>query len=158
MPALAAGHSCKCLSSAPPKPLGSWWQGGYKSWDCCFKPLGLGFCESLLSPRIPTLGLMDLKYCKSSPFSVLFCFFSFFPPDVCVFPLLSLAKASSAKAQGPGTPRRRNGEAKHPQATGQQGQNTNPVVGARRRRVGLPPLAEGWLSSQGFMESSNGLH
>lgn len=32
-------------------------------------------------------------------------FFLFFPPDVCVFPLPSLAKASGAKAQEPGTPR-----------------------------------------------------
>lgn len=111
---VGAEHPCKhqqpveLRSRAPPKPSGSLWGGGCKSWGCLSKPLGLGFCESWLSRRIPTPGLMGWKYCKSSPFSVLFWFFS---PDVCVFPLPSLAKASGAKAQDPGTPRGRGSKA-----------------------------------------------
>lgn len=60
----------------------------------------------------------------------LFCF-TFFPLDVCVFPLPSLAKASGAKAQGPGTPRGR-GEAKHPQPAGKRGQKANALAGGEQ--------------------------
>lgn len=150
---VGAEHPCKCQrpvelrSRAPPKPSGSLW-GGCKSWGCLSKPLGLGFCESWLSRRIPTPGLMGWKYCKSSPFSVLFWFFS---PDVCVFPLPSLAKASGAKAQDPGTPRGRGKQSTlNPQENGDRKQ-TRRLGG--RRKVCLLAAAKGRVSSGRSMDS-----
>lgn len=55
----------------------------------------------------------------------------FFPPGVCVFPLPSLAKASDAKAQEPGTPRRTGKQSTlNPQENGNRRQTWQP--GARR--------------------------
>lgn len=74
----------------------------------------------------------------------LFCF-TFFPLDVCVFPLPSLAKASSAKAQGPGTPRGRGKQSTlSPQGNGDRKQTR--WRGASRRFC-LPAPAAGQPSS-----------
>lgn len=93
---------------------------------------------------------MGWKFCKSSSFSVLFFLLFFFPPDVCVFPLLSLAKASSAKAQGLGTPRGRNGEAN---TLNSQRTEYKPGGGSEEEEE-----EEGLLTTSGFLHRDSWNH